>query len=189
MNNTNSIKVWDIFVRFFHWSLVLFFFIAYLTEDDLITIHSYAGYIVLALILARIIWGFIGSKHARFKDFVYPIGQTIQYMKDTLAFKASRYIGHNPAGGLMIIILLISILITTVTGIMAYGTENAGPLAGLLSQSGEFAEDLLEEVHEFFANFTLLLVFIHIAGVVIESLYHRENLVKAMINGFKKKNN
>jgi len=186
MNTQAKVKVWDPLVRAFHWLLVIGFFTAYFTEDDFLTVHVYAGYTVLALILVRLVWGFIGSRNARFSSFVTAPRVAWQYVKDTLMFRAKRYLGHNPAGGAMIVLLLISLLITTMTGLAAYGaSETAGPLAGWLGNIGETGEDVIKEVHEFFANFTVFLVVIHVAGVIFESLAHRENLVRAMVNGYK----
>ncbi|MDH5599981.1 MAG: cytochrome b/b6 domain-containing protein [Gammaproteobacteria bacterium] len=185
--NKNTIKVWDPFVRVFHWALVLSFFIAYITEEDFLSIHSFAGYSVLALLVLRIIWGLIGTRHARFSDFIYPPRTIKSFIKDTLNFKAKKYLGHNPAGGAMIIIMIITLLITTTTGIAVYGIEEqAGPLASWYTLHDTFWGEAFEEIHEFFANFTLLLVFIHVAGVIFESFIHRENLVKAMIDGRKR---
>lgn len=189
MNNQIQIKVWDPVVRFFHWSLVSAFAIAYITEGDFLSIHSWAGYFILGLLSIRIIWGFIGSSYARFKDFIYSPALIKQYLKDILALKAKRYIGHNPAGGAMVILLLISLLMATSSGVLLYGAaEQAGPLGGWFSETGGMLPDILEEIHEFFANFTLFLVCLHIAGVVFESLLHKENLVSSMISGFKSKN-
>ncbi len=186
MTHSSQIKVWDPLVRFFHWSLVSAFVIAYITEDDFLTIHSWAGYLILALLGIRFVWGFVGTRYARFADFIYSPANIMQFLKDTLGFKAKRYLGHNPAGGAMVILLMISLLMTTTTGVLLLGAEeHAGPVAFLFAQAGGFWEDALEEVHEFFANFTLLLVFVHIAGVLVESFIHKENLVSAMITGFK----
>lgn len=188
MSDSNNItKVWDPFVRIFHWTLVLSFFIAYITEEDFLTIHSFAGYAILALLLLRIVWGLIGTRHARFSDFIYS-PQTIKaFIKDTFSFKAKRYLGHNPAGGAMILLMLISLLITTATGLAVYGLEEqAGPLASWFTQKESLWGEVFEEVHEFFANFTLFLVFIHVAGVIVEGFIHKENLVKSMIDGNKR---
>ncbi|MCW8910865.1 MAG: cytochrome b/b6 domain-containing protein [Gammaproteobacteria bacterium] len=186
LNHPNLVKVWDPFVRVFHWTLVLSFMIAFVIEEDFMAIHSFAGYTVLGLILLRIIWGIIGTRHARFSDFIYSKETIKQFIKETLSFRAKRYIGHNPAGGAMILLMIISLLITTITGIAVYGAEEQlGPLASLFSQSHGFWGDAFEEIHEFFANFTLLLVLIHVAGVIIESMIHKENLVKSMITGMK----
>ncbi len=186
MIKPTQIKVWDPVVRFFHWSLVSAFLIAYVTEEDLLTVHTWAGYLIAGLLVIRIIWGFIGTHYARFSDFIYSPSTIIQFLKNTLALRAKRYLGHNPAGGAMVILLIISLLLTTTSGILLLGAEEqAGLVAHWFTRAGGFWGKALEELHEFFANFTLLLVFLHIAGVIVESLIHKENLVSAMLNGFK----
>ncbi|MDX2503232.1 MAG: cytochrome b/b6 domain-containing protein [Gammaproteobacteria bacterium] len=186
MTESSQIRVWDPLVRFFHWSLVTAFFIAYFTEDDLLTVHSWAGYLIFTLLIIRLAWGFIGTRYARFSDFTYSPHNIIQFLKDTLHLRATRYLGHNPAGGAMVIMLLFSLLMTTTSGILLLGAEEqAGPVAHWFTQSAGFWGDVLEELHEFFANFTLLLVFVHVIGVLVESLIHKENLVSAMLTGFK----
>ena len=184
--DSNTVKVWDPLVRFFHWSLLLSFLLAFVTEDDFLTLHVYAGYSILALLAVRIVWGLIGTRHARFADFIYSTDTIKQFIKDTLSFKAKRYIGHNPAGGAMILLMIISLIITGITGIAVYGAEEqAGPMASWFAQNSHFWGEAFEEIHEFFANFTLLLVFVHVAGVIMESFIHKENLVKSMITGLK----
>jgi len=185
MSNTTSklIKVWDPLVRIFHWSLVVFFFLAYLTEDDFETIHIWAGYAVAALVAFRLIWGVIGTKHARFLSFITSPRATRNYIKQAVKGQAPHYLGHNPAGAAMIVALLFSLIATTFFGMSLLAIEGEGPLAGTLFAN--LPEDPLEEVHEFFANFTLLLVFLHVVGVVVSSLQHRENLVRAMFTGEK----
>ena len=187
--NKREISVWDPLVRIFHWSLVGFFFIAYITDDNFLTIHSWAGYFILGLLTVRIIWGLIGTKHARFSDFVFKPSHIAQFLKDTLSLKAKRYIGHNPAGGAMVILLMLSLFMTSFSGLIIFGIEESqGPLASWLSGTSHSVEDFFEEIHEFFANFTLFLVLVHVAGVLIESLIHKENLVSSMINGKKRCN-
>ena len=189
MTDSSQIRVWDPLVRFFHWSLASAFFIAYITGEELLVVHIWAGYLILALLGIRLVWGIIGTRHARFTDFVYSPANIIQFLKDTLQLRAKRYLGHNPAGGAMVVLLMISLLITGVSGVFLLGAEDqAGPLAHWFSQAGGFWGDALEELHEFFANFTLLLVFVHVVGVIVESVIHRENLVSAMITGFKPEN-
>jgi cytochrome b len=178
-------KVWDPFVRVFHWVLALSFLAAYVTEEDILFAHVWTGYLVLGLIMLRIVWGFTGTSYARFSNFVFKPKTVAKYLKDTLRLKAKRYIGHNPAGGAMIVMMLISLLLTTVSGIAVYGAEGAGPMGVWLGYAGDAAREVLEEVHEFFANFTLLLIVIHVGGVIVESLIHRENLLDAMITGYK----
>jgi cytochrome b len=187
MNATTQVKVWDPLVRVFHWSLVFFFFIAYFTEDDLLKLHVWAGYAVLALVLWRLLWGVVGTAHARFTDFVFRPAAVISYLKDVVALRARRYLGHNPAGGAMIIALLVALLLATVSGLAAYGADQgAGPLATWMSGIGETGEDVLEDIHEFFANLTLILVFAHVAGVLVSSVLHHENLPRAMVTGYKR---
>ena len=184
MAGRSIVKAWDLPLRIFHWLLVAGFFIAYLTEDDLLTVHVWAGYLVSGLLVFRLIWGFIGNDYARFSNFLCSPAKSIAYLKDLIALKTQRYIGHNPAGAAMIVLLLISLLMTVITGFAVYGADQAaGPLSGI----GSANEKMWEEVHEFFANFTLLLVLVHVIGVAIESYIHRENLARAMVNGFKKK--
>jgi cytochrome b len=214
MNIQHTVKVWDPVVRLFHWSLVIGFTVAYLSGEDESALHINAGYVVLGLILFRLVWGFVGTKHARFADFIYRPSTVIDYTRDLLARRPQHYYGHNPLGGLMVIALLLGLLGTSVSGLALYAVkENAGPLAGIVvantAPSADFllrtaqadedrhegekhragtesaAEETWEEVHEVLANFTLTLVFLHIAGVILGSIVHRENLVRAMITGRK----
>jgi len=182
----NTVRIWDPFVRIFHWSLAGAFLVAYVSEDDFLDIHTVAGYTVLTLVALRLIWGFVGTRHARFSDFVRPPGEALGYVKESLLGRARRYLGHNPAGGLMIVALLLSLLITTLSGIATLGAEEgAGPLVGVMGSVPHAFGEALEEIHEFFANFTLLLVLGHLAGVLFESIVHRENLVRTMLTGDK----
>jgi cytochrome b len=207
MDHSNSIKVWDIAVRVFHWSLALAFTIAWLSEDDLEDLHVIAGYVVLGLICFRIIWGFIGPQYARFSDFVYSPAEIKQYLKGLMRANPKHYFGHNPAGGAMVILLLVSLFATTLTGLKLYGVEGHGPLAqsenafslvAISPVSNAYADDdkdgkkensaeeFWEETHEVFSNISLFLVIFHILGVLFSSMMENENLVKAMINGRKK---
>ncbi len=195
-------------VRFFHWTLVLVFTIAYLTGEELDLVHAYAGYYIMGLIVVRIIWGFIGSKYARFSQFITSPTAAIDYLKALFTLKngqehEKKYIGHNPAGGWMTIALLISILATGYSGLKVYGLEGNGPLAvstaeySQVQQAGfikvsddedhnnEQGEEFWEEIHEFLANFTVLLIFLHVGGVLLSSRKHKQNLVKSMITGYK----
>ena len=202
----NQIKIWDPLVRIFHWSLVATFAIAYLTGDEESRLHELAGYAVLGLVAIRIVWGFVGSRYARFRDFVYRPSTVAAYAKDMLAGKPKRYLGHNPLGGAMIIALLVSLLATGATGLAAQQAEAGSPaVAAITARVAAWTPDIVAkavadddedghggkqegvwgEVHEFFANLTLLLVGLHIGGVLLGSLAHRENLVRAMFTGRK----
>jgi len=179
-----EISVWDPFVRVFHWTVVVAFTVAYLTEDDTLTVHVWAGYVVGILVVARVLWGFVGPQHARFSDFVYAPATALTYVRDLFLLRGRRYLGHSPGGGYMVVVLLIFLAATVVTGLVVYGgDQQAGPLAGMFTE--EFGESF-EEVHEVIANITLALIFLHIAAVTLASFVHRENLVRAMITGKKR---
>jgi cytochrome b len=200
------VRVWDAFVRIAHWSLVVGFFTAYFTEDDLLTAHVWAGYLVGSIVLLRIFWGFVGPEYARFNNFAYGPGTVVRYLGGLLRRQSRRYLGHSPAGGAMVMLLLISLAGTVGSGLTVYAYDRgAGPLAPLLATgaaaperveptpgaasqtpgSPEGVEEMWEEVHELFANFTVLLVILHIGGVLLASYVHRENLARAMVTGYK----
>jgi cytochrome b len=180
-----TVKAWDPLVRVFHWSLVFFFLLAFITEDDWLSIHVQAGYVVLLLIGFRLFWGVIGSRQARFRTFIKSPTTVFSYLKAMLSFKVPHYLGHNPVAAVMVMALLVSVIMVSFTGMIIIASEGQGPLVGTLFSS--WRGDWMEEVHEFFANFTMLLVLAHVSGVVISSLLEGENLVKAMITGVKKK--
>jgi len=186
MAANKRIKVWDPLIRIFHWTLVGAFAVAYLTEDEWLDLHVFAGYLIIGLLAVRLVWGFFGTRYARFDDFVKPPREALNYLKGILSHRSKRYLGHNPAGGLMILALLVSLLITSLSGLVTYGIEGFGPLAHWLQGYGIWDDETFEEIHEFFANFTLLLVGVHLAGVLVGSLAHGENLVRAMITGVKR---
>ncbi len=203
-----EVRVWDPLVRLFHWSLVIGFFVAWLSGEELARTHLLAGYVVTGLLVFRLVWGFVGTRHARFSDFLYPPAEIIAYLKSLVSGSPRRYLGHNPAGGAMILLLLVSLSGTVATGLVMDAGPTAGepPSTSALSPAPERrlawleeeheaweheeeedeGEEALEELHEFFANFTLLLVFLHIAGVLVSSRLHGENLVRAMITGRKR---
>ncbi len=203
---SDSIKVWDILIRVFHWSLAIFFVLAYLTgegEGSTEELHALAGYIIIGLLVFRIVWGFIGSKHARFTDFIYSPAEILAYLKGLFINKPKHYLGHNPAGGAMIILMLIFLSLSSWSGLKAYEAEGKGPLASAemslvtLAQAdswyeeehehgeGHEGDEFWEEIHEAFVNFTILLILLHLGGVFISSALHKENLVRAMITGRK----
>jgi cytochrome b len=212
MSNENTVQVWDILVRIFHWSLVAAFAIAYFTSEEENIWHIYSGYAVLGLICFRVVWGIIGTRYARFTDFIYSPGVVFNYIKELTGKNPTHYTGHNPAGGWMIIALLASLFVVTTTGLKLYAVEEGlGPLAGVGpdfsiinkahadrdehddddehkgGENGkhEQEEEFWEEIHEASTNVTLLLIILHIAGVVVAGRLHKENLVKAMITGKK----
>jgi cytochrome b len=168
-----KVKVWDPFVRVFHWSLVALFIAAFATGDESERLHVTIGYAIAALAGLRILWGFAGPQRARFSDFVTSPATVLAYLREMLAFKAPRYLGHNPAGGAMILILLAALAGTSATGYM-------------MTTKAWWGSKELEEVHEAFANGMLALIGLHILGVIFASIEHGENLVRAMIDGKKR---
>ena len=168
-----TVKVWDPLVRIFHWSLATLFVVAYATGDDIEKVHIAAGYTIAGLVAFRVIWGLVGPKHARFTNFVRSPRETLAYLRDVSLLRAPRFIGHNPAGGAMIVALLVMIAGSCITGY-------------LMTTDAWWGSKALEEVHEAFANLTVGLVIFHVLGVLIASFEHRENLVKAMFTGRKR---
>lgn len=118
-----NIYVWDLFVRIFHWSLLPLFFVAYLTGDDKGPLHRYVGYAILVLVAVRILWGFVGTKHALFSDFICSPGKAFVYLKELAIGKPARYTGHNPAAAWMIILFLTNSIFICLSGYAAYADK------------------------------------------------------------------
>ncbi len=187
----DSIQVWDLFVRASHWLIAVGFFVAYFTEDDAMTVHAWAGYLVGTLLVLRLIWGLVGPRYARFSNFIYAPGAVLNYFWTLVRGRAKRYIGHSPAGGAMIVLLILALAATVGTGLVLYAQEHAaGPLAPFIAHTRQIGAhehgSALEEVHETLANVTVALVIFHVLGVILASFVHRENLVGAMITGRKR---
>jgi cytochrome b len=168
-----TVKVWDRFVRGFHWSLAGLFVIAYATGDEVERVHVAAGYAIAGLIVLRVAWGVLGPPYAPFSTFVRTPREVFAYLRDAALLKAPRYVGHNPAGGAMILALLAMLTGTCITGYM-------------MTTDAFWGAKWLEQVHEVLANLTVALIVLHVLGVLIASFEHRENLVKAMITGRKR---
>lgn len=181
---SSTVKVWDPLVRLFHRSLVFLFMLAFITEDNWLDLHVQAGYLVSYLLAFRLLWGLVGTRNARFSSFVKSPAIMLTYLKSLSNFKVPHYLGHNPLGATMVIILLLGIILLSLSGLSLIAIEGNGPLADTLVAS--WNADWMEEVHEFFANFTLLMVTLHVSGVIFSSLVEGENLVKAMLTGRKK---
>ena len=166
-----SIRIWDPVVRVFHWGLAAAVFIALMSDEDRAW-HEATGYAALTLILVRVLWGFLGPRHARFSSFVRSPGAVLAYLKDVAGLRARRYLGHNPAGGAMILLLLAMV-------------ATAG-ISGWLSETDRFfGVAWVEDLHRASANALIALIAFHVAGVVFSSVMHGENLVRAMITGRK----
>ena len=185
---TIELRVWDPIVRIIHWALAATVLIAWMFDEPL-WMHTWLGYAAAMLVVMRILWGFVGPEHARFVNFVRGPRIVIGYLAGLIRFSSRRYLGHSPAGGAMIIALLVMIVVTTGTGMANFAAERGeGPLASVIAkvepQPGQRHPQLfIREVHETAANITLALVVLHICGVLLASFAHRENLVLAMFTG------
>lgn len=168
-----TIRVWDPLVRLFHWSLAVSFALAWLTAEEWEDLHYWAGYTAAALIGFRLLWGLVGPRYARFSQFIRRPGDVARYVGAILTGREPRYLGHNPAGGLMILALLAGMALTALTGWM-YTTDMF------------WGVEWVEETHEAAATLMLGLVGLHVAGVVLASLRHRENLALSMLTGRKR---
>lgn len=181
------VRVWDPLLRLFHWGLAAGFLVAYLVEDDWLALHVWAGYSILGLLVFRVVWGFLGPGFARWSDFVKAPGEIMAYLKAAVRGDSERHLGHNPAGGAMVVALVVSLAATAVSGMALYGgQELSGPLAPVLAALPPAWAHVLEDIHEVLANLTLLLVVLHVGGVLWTSLAHRENLIVAMVTGYKR---
>lgn len=171
-SRAERVLVWDLPVRIFHWTLAASFAGAWLTaeSESWRLVHVTLGYTVAALVAFRIVWGFAGTRYARFREFVRGPSAVAAYVKSMLAGRPAHFTGHNPAGAIAIIALIVLAALVAGTGWAMY--EDLGGKG-------------LEELHEGLATAMLVVVAVHVAGVVIGSLLHRENLVRAMFTGRK----
>lgn len=169
---TRKILVWDAPTRVFHWMQVASFVGAYLTSESERNrdVHLACGYILLGLIVFRVLWGFVGTRYARFGSFFFMPGDIIAYLGSLFKGNPKHYLGHNPAGSVSVWLLLTLGLFVCVTGVMALQDE---------------ASDLVIEMHGVATDVMVIVILLHIAGVVVSSVLHRENLLRAMVTGFK----
>lgn len=168
-----GVAVWDPLVRIFHWSLVACFAAAWISAEMWDDFHELAGYCAAALLSFRLIWGLCGPRYARFRQFLRSPGEVLGYLADIVKGREKRYLGHNPAGGAMILLLLVAMAGTALTGWM-YTLDQF------------WGAEWVEELHEGLATGLLWLAGLHVAGVVLASRRHGENLVRSMVNGRKR---
>jgi cytochrome b len=166
-------RVWDVFVRLFHWSLVTSFGVAWFTHHRLSDLHAWAGYAAAGLVMMRLAWGILGTPYARFMQFVRGPAAVLSYLRDIAAGREARHIGHNPAGGAMVVTLLVAMIATAISGWM-------------MTTDRYFGDDTVQVLHSALAHGILILVLLHLAGVALASFRHRENLVRAMLTGVKR---
>jgi len=166
------VRVWDLWVRIFHWSLVAGIAFQWVSSEDLPDLHQATGLGIAALVALRLLWGLVGSRHARFSQFVTGPGTAWRFAVAVLHGREARHLGHNPLGAWMIVALLFTVAGTALTG-------------WLCTTDALWGEAWIEELHEGLATGMLGLVGLHVAGVVFTSLHHGENLVRAMFTGRK----
>lgn len=183
------VKVWDLPTRMFHWTLVAMVVIAYLTgyifPENTMGIHLWAGYITVLLLVFRLTWGLFGSEYSRLETFTFSPVHILEHMKELITLRPVRhYIGHNPTGSMMVFGLLFVLATITLSGLMVLGgEENQGPLAGAASYE---IGDIAKTIHRIFEWILLAMVVLHVGGVYMEIKLTGENLVNAMITGFKR---
>lgn len=168
-----SVRVWDLPTRVFHWSLALSFFGAYLlAESERVRhLHVMFGYTVLALVVFRLVWGFLGTRYAQFSSFAFGPRAVVDHLKGLARRNVREHAGHTPTGSWAIWLMLLLAFVTAVSGYLHFN---------------EIGGEAMEEVHEVAANAWLLVVFVHVAGVIVSSVAERQNLARAMVTGYKK---
>src|SRR3989338_2822337 len=166
------ILIWDAPTRVFHWLQAISFAGAYLTAESERNrdIHMAFGYILLGLIVFRLLWGFLGTRYARFSSFLFKLCEIIAYLLSLIKGKPGHYLGHNPAGSVSVWLLLALGLFLCVTGVMGLQDD---------------AVDAVVELHGIATSIMLAVILLHVIGVLVSSVLHRENLVRSMITGFK----
>ena len=180
-------KVWDFPIRLFHWLLVLGIAVAYLSAKYRFGgLHILIGYALCILLLARLCWGVVGSKYARFASFHFSLRETAAYVRAMVCGNPRHYVGHNPAGALMVFAMLALLTLIFFTGMVTDGAiDFDGPFSAIAARVDDETCYLLKHLHSWLINLGIGLVIVHLVGVAWGSVQHRENLVKAMVTGFK----
>lgn len=171
-STAKTVKVWDPLVRLFHWSLAACIFGAFLVEEG-DTAHQWLGYTALGLIAFRVLWGLVGTRHARFSDWVRGPRAVATYLRERLAGRSRRRLGHNPAAAVMILLLMAGVAAVGLTGWMQ-------------TLDAYWGAEWLEELHEALAYGLLTLIGVHVLAAIVESVHYRDNLIAAMVHGRKR---
>lgn len=166
--------VWDRFVRVFHWSLASCVLVNYFVLSDGKTLHQWIGYLAAALVMARIVWGFVGSRYARFSDFFPTPARLLHHLRQLKAGNPERHWGHNPVGALMILALISLVLGLGVTGWMQ-------------TLDAYWGEEWLQEIHEVLGNALIGLATLHALAAIVMGRLERTRLVRAMFTGIKER--
>lgn len=186
--DNKQIKIWDVPVRLFHWSLLSGFVLAYVSaEVGILDAHVLIGYFLIALLVFRVLWGFMGTQYSRFRSFIFSPADTMAYVKSIRAGQPAHYYGHNPAGALMVFGLLSLLAAIFTSGLVTLAViDYEGPLLFLANQVSDDTSYFFRYAHDFFVNVALLLIPLHLLGVIAGSIQHKENLAKSMVTGMKK---
>ncbi len=185
-NDHSRVIVWDVPVRLFHWTLVALMIALVITANvpiDVIELHAKMGFAALALVVFRLLWGFVGSSYARFSQFVRGPGAVIAYARSLLIRQDEFVAGHNPLGGWMVIVLLLTVILQVILGL--FSNDDVffeGPLAYLVSKD---VSDYMTWLHGLMFNLLLVLVVLHVSAVIWHKLFRGENLISAMFSGYK----
>ncbi|MDR2195075.1 MAG: cytochrome b/b6 domain-containing protein [Gallionellaceae bacterium] len=166
------VRVWDLPTRVGHWLLACTFFLSYLTGDseEWRLVHAIAGFALAGILVFRAYWGFAGTRYARFRSFLFAPRIALAYLRGLLKHNSARWIGHNPVGSYAIHALLLLGVVVAASGIAIWFN---------------FDDDWVEEIHELSSSVMLAVVGMHVVGVIVSSVLHRENLIRSMINGRK----
>jgi cytochrome b len=170
---TKTLRVWDPLVRIFHWSVVASFATAWFSSSSRDDFHQWVGLLAAALITFRLLWGFIGTPYARFRQFTRSPWSVAAYLVAIIKNNEARYIGHNPAGGFMVLALLAGVAATATTGY-------------LMTTDTYYGDDFMQGLHSLCADGMILLIIFHVGGVLLASKRHKENLIAAMLTGKKR---
>ena len=167
-----TVKVWDPIVRILHWSLAIAFLANFMNEGG-DPLHNWLGYAALLVIAVRLFWGIVGPQHARFSDWVRGPRAVRHYLRERLAGRSQRQLGHNPGAAAMMVALLAGVALVGATG-------------WLQTTDRFFGAEWLEELHEGLAYAVLVMVGLHVLAAITESLHYRENLIASMLHGRKR---
>jgi len=192
VSETNSkdrkVKVWDLPTRLFHWSLVALVIIGlvtgFLSPEWWMGVHLWAGYGTVLLVIFRLVWGIFGSEYSRLETFTFTPKEVVAHIREVIFLRPTHYLGHNPAGALMIFALIFLLAGITISGLLVLGgEENQGPLAGAANYQ---VGDMAAGIHSALTIILMILVGFHVFGVITEIRLSGENLVKSMIDGYKR---
>jgi cytochrome b len=183
---TRLVRVWDVPVRLFHWLLVVLVVLSFVTGKlggNWLQWHFRSGYCILALVLFRVAWGFVGSETARFRNFLGGPARAVVYARSLLRGARMFHAGHNPMGGLMVALMLALLLVQTASGLFA--DDDAGTTGPLAEKVAESTSKLLTRIHKINVNVILVCVALHVCAALLYLFLKKDNLIRPMFTGTK----